>query len=235
MTFQKHVPHTQPAKLATTPSTQGTATTPSLMSEDDDHRTITESQEKRRSWLERLSAAFSGDPHTLDDLLVILRSAEHHGIIATDTLRMMEGAIAIADLTVGDVMVPRSQMVSLPVESDLQTITKQMVESGHSRFPVHGENKDEVLGILLAKDLLRGVSANHTITNVHELLRPVGMIPESKNLTSCSKNSDSPTTIWPLLSTNMAALLDSSRLKTYWNKSSVTLTTNTTKPKTKPK
>lgn len=182
MTFQKNVPHTQPAKLATTPSTPGTATTPSLMSEDDDHRTITESQEKRRSWLERLSAAFSGDPHTLDDLLVILRSAEHHGIIATDTLRMMEGAIAIADLTVGDVMVPRSQMVSLPVESDLQTITKQMIESGHSRFPVHGEDKDEVLGILLAKDLLRGVSANHTITNVHELLRPVGMIPESKKL-----------------------------------------------------
>lgn len=95
---------------------------------------------------------------------------------------MMEGAIAIADLTVGDVMVPRSQMVSLPVESDLQTITKQMVESGHSRFPVHGENKDEVLGILLAKDLLRGVSANHTITNVHELLRPVGTVPESKKL-----------------------------------------------------
>ncbi|HHW4679941.1 MAG TPA: CBS domain-containing protein, partial [Xylella taiwanensis] len=152
------------------------------MSEDDTHQPITESQEKRRGWLERLSAAFSGDPHTRDDLLVMLRSAEHHGLIAADTLRMMEGAIAVANLTVGDVMVPRSQMVSLPAESDLLTITKQMVESGHSRFPVHGENKDEVLGILLAKDLLRGVAANTTPTNVRELLRPVVLIPESKKL-----------------------------------------------------
>ncbi|HHW4679035.1 MAG TPA: HlyC/CorC family transporter [Xylella sp.] len=152
------------------------------MSEDNNHHSITDPQEKRRSWLERLSAAFSGDPHTRDDLLVMLRSAEHHGLIAADTLRMIEGAITVADLTVGDVMVPRSQMVSLPAESDLMTITQQMVESGHSRFPVHGENKDEILGILLAKDLLRGVTTNHTTTNVRELLRPVVLIPESKKL-----------------------------------------------------
>jgi magnesium and cobalt transporter len=94
----------------------------------------------------------------------------------------MEGAIAVSDLTVGDVMIPRAQMVSLPVEEKFLELMKQVVESGHSRFPVHGENKDEILGILLAKDLLRGVVADHGPGNVRELLRPAVLIPESKKL-----------------------------------------------------
>ena len=73
--------------------------------------------EKRRTWLDRLSSAFSGEPSTRDDLMAILRDAQSDGLIAGDTLKMMEGAIAVADLTVGDVMVPRAQMVSLPVEA----------------------------------------------------------------------------------------------------------------------
>jgi magnesium and cobalt transporter len=95
---------------------------------------------------------------------------------------MMEGAIAVADLTVGDVMVSRSQMVSLPIASRFLDLMKEVVESGHSRFPVHGENKDEILGILLAKDLLRGVVADNGPGNVRELLRPAVLIPESKKL-----------------------------------------------------
>lgn len=84
---------------------------------------------------------------------------------------MMEGAISVAELTVGDVMISRSQMVSLPVEAPFLELMKQVVESGHSRFPVHGENKDDILGILLAKDLLRGVVADNGPANVRELLR----------------------------------------------------------------
>ena len=152
------------------------------MSEDDSSHSPLESHEKRRSWLERLSAAFSGEPHSRDELVALLRTAHGDGLIAADTLRMMEGAISVAELTVADVMVPRSQMVSLPVESSLLELMKDVVESGHSRFPVHGEIKDELLGILLAKDLLRGVVADNGPSSVRELLRPAVLIPESKKL-----------------------------------------------------
>lgn len=151
------------------------------MSEDDSSGSHAE-PEKKRSWLERLTSAFSGEPHTRDELLAVLRTAHGDALIAADTLQMMEGAINIADLTVGDVMIPRSQMVSLPVESGFLDLMKQVVESGHSRFPVHGDNRDEVLGVLLAKDLLRGVVADNGPANIRELLRPAVLIPESKRL-----------------------------------------------------
>jgi magnesium and cobalt transporter len=151
------------------------------MSEDDSSSSHGE-HEKKRSWLERLSSAFSGEPHTRDELLALLQTAHNDGLIAADTLKMMEGAINIADLTVGDVMIPRSQMVSLPLEGRFLDLMKQVVESGHSRFPVHGENRDEVLGVLLAKDLLRGVVADNGPANIRELLRPAVLIPESKRL-----------------------------------------------------
>lgn len=137
---------------------------------------------KRRTWLERLSSAFSGEPTSREDLVVVLRDAQNDGLIAGDTLRMMEGALAVAELTVGDVMIPRAQMVSLPVDGKFLDLMKQVVESGHSRFPVHGDNKDEILGILLAKDLLRGVVADNGPGSIRELLRPAVLIPESKKL-----------------------------------------------------
>ena len=149
---------------------------------EDDSSTAPEPGEKKRSWLERLSAAFSGEPHTRDELVAVLQTAQQDGLIAADTLRMMEGAIAVAELTVSDVMIPRSQMVSLPVVQHFLELMKQVVESGHSRFPVHGENKDDMLGILLAKDLLRGVVADNSHATIRELLRPAVLIPESKKL-----------------------------------------------------
>ncbi len=138
--------------------------------------------DKRRSWLDRISSALSGEPTTREDLVELLRDAQADGLIAADTLTMMEGAIAVSDLVVGDVMIPRSQMVALPADARLLDLMKMVVESGHSRFPVHGEDKDEVLGILLAKDLLRGVVADNGPPNVHALLRPAVLIPESKRL-----------------------------------------------------
>jgi magnesium and cobalt transporter len=148
----------------------------------DDDSPQTHEDKSRRTWLDRITAALSGEPTTREDLVELLRDVQADGLIAADTLRMMEGAIAVSDLTVGDVMIPRAQMVALTPGADLMTLMRQVVESGHSRYPVHGEDKDEILGILLAKDLLRGVVAEHAPASVRELLRPAVLIPESKKL-----------------------------------------------------
>ncbi|OHE83644.1 MAG: magnesium/cobalt efflux protein [Lysobacterales bacterium RIFOXYA1_FULL_69_10] len=152
------------------------------MSEDDSSTQQPEHPEKRRSWIDRISSALSGEPTTREDLVEILRDAQADGLIAADTLTMMEGAITVSDLTVGDVMIPRSQVVALPADAPFLELMRRVVESGHSRFPVHGEDSDDVLGILLAKDLLRGVVEDNGPASVHELLRPAVLIPESKRL-----------------------------------------------------
>jgi len=147
------------------------------MSEDTDS-----SPPERRSWLERLSLAFSGEPQSREDLVEILRDAQDNGLIGADTLKMLEGALAVSELQVDDIMIPRSQMVSLPADAAFMDLMKMVVESGHSRFPVHGDDKDDILGILLAKDLLRGIVADGGPGQVRELLRPAVLIPESKRL-----------------------------------------------------
>jgi len=138
--------------------------------------------DKHRSWLSRLSATISGEPDNQEDLVELLRDVQADGVIDADTLRIMEAAVGLSDLTVGDIMVSRAQMVALPVDGKFLPLMKQVVESGHSRFPVHGEDKDEILGILLAKDLLRGVVADNGPGTIRELLRPAVLVPESKRL-----------------------------------------------------
>lgn len=134
-----------------------------------------------RSWFERIAQALSGEPQNREELLEELRHARANGLLSTDTLSMMTGAIEVADLTAGDVMVPRAEMVSLPVDAKLDQVLREVIDSGHSRFPVHGADKDEILGILLAKDLLRCfVEGNRC--DIRSLLRPATMIPESKRL-----------------------------------------------------
>lgn len=151
--------------------------------QDSHDRSLERGAEKRRSWLERLGAAFSAGPETQEDVVEILRDAQQAGLIGADALRMMEGALSISELSVGDVMVSRAQVISLPVDATFHEIVEEVIDSGHSRFPVHGEDKDEVLGILLAKDLLRGVVAGQQAPEgIRELLRPAVLIPESKKL-----------------------------------------------------
>ena len=123
----------------------------------------------------------SGEPRNREDLLAELRDAQANGLLSGDTYAMIEGALRVAHLSVDDVMVPRAQMVMLAIEDDPATILATVVESGHSRFPVHGEDKDEILGILLAKDLLRDCAAGKP-ADVRSLLRPAVMIPESMRL-----------------------------------------------------
>jgi magnesium and cobalt transporter len=149
---------------------------------EDDSSTHPDRGHERRSWFDRISSALSGEPSTREDLVELLRDAQNDGLIESDTLRMMEGAIAVSDMTVGDVMISRSQMVSLPADTRFLDLMRMVVESGHSRFPVHGEDRDEVLGVLLAKDLLRGVVSDNGPSSIHELLRPALLIPASKPL-----------------------------------------------------
>ena len=110
-----------------------------------------------------------------------LRHAQANGLLTNDTLSMVEGAIKVAELTVADVMVPRAQTVFLPIDAAQKDILNIVIESGHSRFPVHDGDKDEILGILLAKDLLKCLARGGPC-DIRVLLRPVAMIPESKRL-----------------------------------------------------
>jgi len=135
-----------------------------------------------RSWFGRITQAFSGEPRNREELLEELHTAHENGLLTADTLAMIEGALEVSDLRVADVMVARAQVVALPAHAPTREIVELVVESGHSRFPVHGEDdKDEILGILLAKDLLRSVAKGGDF-DVRALLRPAVRIPESKRL-----------------------------------------------------
>ena len=134
-----------------------------------------------RSWWDRLGHMFSGEPRNRDELIEELRSAQTNGLLSADTLTMVEGAIKVTELDVDDVMVPRAQIVMLSAEAPLADILAVVVESGHSRFPVHGEDKDEILGILLAKDLLKFFGSTEPF-DIRANLRPAVMIPESMRL-----------------------------------------------------
>ncbi|TNF98807.1 MAG: CBS domain-containing protein [Gammaproteobacteria bacterium] len=134
-------------------------------------------------WLDRLSQAFACEPQDRDELKEALRLACDHGLLDAETLAMIEGALQVSEMRVRDIMVPRIQMVVIQRDAPIKTILKVIVESGHSRFPVIGEDVDEVVGILLAKDVLAFFSdENETEFNIRECLRPVSYIPESKRL-----------------------------------------------------
>jgi magnesium and cobalt transporter len=136
----------------------------------------------KKTWVEKIGAAFSQHPRSRDELLDILRAACEQGIIDDDALAMMEGALEVSETQVRDAMIPRSQMVVVSIESPLDEFLPRIVESGHSRFPVIGEDKDEVVGILLAKDLLPHLASGSDEFELLSTIRPPVVIPESKRL-----------------------------------------------------
>jgi len=136
----------------------------------------------KKTWVEKIGAAFSNQPRNREELLDILRDACEHGILDDDALAMMEGAIEVSETQVRDAMIPRSQMVVVNNDARLDEFLPQIIESGHSRFPVIGENKDEVIGILLAKDLLPHVASGGENFDLASTIRPAVVIPESKRL-----------------------------------------------------
>jgi magnesium and cobalt transporter len=137
----------------------------------------------RRGWLKRLQQQMSGEPQDREALLEDLREATERGLLDADALEMLEGVIAVGDLQVRDIMVPRSQMIVLARDDGAEKLLPVVVESGHSRFPVIGEDRDQVIGILLAKDLLRYYAENSSGDfDIREVIRPAVFVPESKRL-----------------------------------------------------
>ena len=135
------------------------------------------------SWLRRLLESLAGEPQDLEELSEVLTDARERGLIDTDVFAMLEGVLQVSEIQVRDVMVPRSQMVVIQRDEPPERILPVVVESGHSRFPVVGEDRDEVVGILLAKDLLRYFAdGGEGQFDIRECVRPAVFIPESKRL-----------------------------------------------------
>ena len=135
------------------------------------------------SWFRRLANSITGEPRDLDELAAILVEAGERGLIDADVLQMLESVLEVSEIQVRDIMVPRSQMVVINRDEPVEKILPVVIESGHSRFPVVGEDRDEVQGILLAKDLLRFfVEDQPDDFDIKECLRPAVFIPESKRL-----------------------------------------------------
>ncbi len=135
------------------------------------------------SWLRRLVESLAGEPQDLDQLEGVLADAKERGLIDAEVLRMLEGVLEVSEIQVRDVMVPRSQMVVVQRDDPPERILPVVIESGHSRFPVIGDDRDEVVGILLAKDLLRFFAqASDTDFDIRECVRPAVFIPEAKRL-----------------------------------------------------
>jgi len=135
------------------------------------------------SWLRRMVESLTGEPRDLEQLTGVLEDARERGLIDTDVLTMLEGVLQVSEIQVRDVMVPRSQMVVVQRDDPPEKILPVVIESGHSRFPVVGEDRDEVAGILLAKDLLRYFAQDGGAQfDIRECLRPAVFIPESKRL-----------------------------------------------------
>lgn len=140
-------------------------------------------QDGSKSWLEKLSLALNSEPSSRSELLELLRSAQQRELLDSEALRIIEGALSVRDMQVREVMIPRAQVVFVRLDQDPEEFLPLVIASGHSRFPVIGENQDEIVGILLAKDLLPLAQKNTKQKfNLRDGLRPPTSIPESKRL-----------------------------------------------------
>ena len=140
------------------------------------------SEAEERSWLDRLSHFISGEPQTKSDLEDVLSLAEEHEIIDQDARKIMEGALLVTNMQVRDIMIPRAKMIVIDSDESVQEALPKIIDAGHSRFPVIGEGMDDVIGILLAKDLLPLVESDSAPPALRQLMRPVIAVPESKRL-----------------------------------------------------
>ncbi len=139
------------------------------------------SQSHQKSLLERISHFLTGEPQDQEDLLDILRGSEEKHLLDSDSLAMIEGVMQVSEMRVRDIMIPRSQMVVVPREAELEIIFPLVIEFAHSRFPVIEEDRSKVVGVLLAKDLLSHALRDKTL-KVEDVMRPVSVVPESKRL-----------------------------------------------------
>jgi magnesium and cobalt transporter len=133
-------------------------------------------------WLRRIKQGLAAEPQDRQELLAVLRDAGDRGLVDGDALGMIEGVLEVSDLKVRDIMVPRTQMVFVRRDERAASILPKVVESGHSRFPVMDEDRDDIVGILLAKDLLKLPVERRERFDIREYMRPALFVPESKRL-----------------------------------------------------
>ncbi|MCL4470186.1 MAG: CBS domain-containing protein [Gammaproteobacteria bacterium] len=132
------------------------------------------------SWLERLGMLLLREPEDREQLIALLHSAYERNLLDADALAMIEGVFQVSEMQVRDVMIPRAQMDVVDIGDPPEKFIPFVIETAHSRFPVIDKDKDNVIGILLAKDLLRYYAGEEF--NVREMLRPAVFIPEAKRL-----------------------------------------------------
>jgi magnesium and cobalt transporter len=134
----------------------------------------------KHTWLERISHLLLREPEDREQLVELLHSSYERNLLDADALSMIEGVLQVSEMQVRDIMIPRSQMDVIDITDPPEKFIPFVIETAHSRFPVIGENKDDILGILLAKDLLRYYAGEDF--DVRDMLRPAVFIPESKRL-----------------------------------------------------
>src|SRR4026208_260402 len=135
----------------------------------------------RPSLLERLSALIMREPGDRAELAQLLRSAYSRNLLDADALSIIEGALTVSEMAVRDIMIPRAQGDFIDINEPVETFVTRVIGTAHSRFPVIDQNRDDVIGILLAKDLLRHYAGEDGV-NVREMLRPAIFVPEAKRL-----------------------------------------------------
>ncbi len=136
-----------------------------------------------KSWLDRIGQLFSGEPRTRGDLEDVLTVAAENEVIDEDARSLREGAMQVSDMQARDIMIPRAQMVLIKADASLEEILPQITRSAHSRYPVIGDSPDDILGILLAKDLLPLLMSDDPASfKLENVLRPTVVVPESKRL-----------------------------------------------------
>ena len=136
-----------------------------------------------KSWIDKITQVFSDEPTDTKSLLELLRNAEQDQVLAADALGIIEGALQVSSMQVRDIMIPRSQLVIVSAKLPPNEIIELVTKASHSRFPVTGENVDNVIGILLAKDLLPLILKEETgKLDIKDVVRPATFVPESKRL-----------------------------------------------------
>ncbi|MEC9205901.1 MAG: transporter associated domain-containing protein [Pseudomonadota bacterium] len=137
----------------------------------------------KNKWLDKILSLVGDKPKEKSDLLDILKNSLVDGLIDHDSLKMIEGVFKISEIQVREIMIPRPHMIVLDISDDVDEIIKKVASSGHSRFPVIDGNRDEIIGVLLAKDLLkRSTEEDSDDFDIHELINPAVFVPESKRL-----------------------------------------------------
>lgn len=157
------------------------------MNEDNSPSSLEGKKEKsegpsRKSFFGRLGQLFQGEPKDRQELVEVFRDSEENDLIDHDTRDMLEGVMEISEMRVRDIMIPRSQMVTVDRSDDLDALVNLITDAQHSRYPVISEDKDHVEGILLAKDLLKYLGSQSAPFDIEQVIRPAVVVPESKRV-----------------------------------------------------